>query len=153
VFDAQVAALRSNARSPRRGEGGQRFCNWIVPPAVQKNCVSDDDLRVYRPGGDRPNTHWRFAHLAVQSWMGIRASPDHWHHLPDAAGYDVDRTRTWDWGFLAINKSRLLQLGLSGKKVTREGHCRDTHRSSYVEDSECSTNRRTTSPGSAAKWQ
>src|SRR5262245_58876672 len=62
---------------------------------------SDNDLRIYRPGFDRPNTHRRFTHLALQSWMGIWASPGHWHCLPDAAGYDVDRPRAWDRGFLA----------------------------------------------------
>ena len=46
--------------------------------------------------------------------MGIRASRSHWHRLPDAAGYDVDRTRTGDRGFLAVNDARLLLHGDTG---------------------------------------
>jgi hypothetical protein len=70
---------------------------------------SDNDLRIYRPRFDRPNTHCRFTDLALQSCMGIRASRGHRRRLPDAAGYDVDRSRPWDWGFLAISQAKVPQ--------------------------------------------
>src|SRR5215467_15016060 len=69
--------------------------------SFQEELRTDNDLRVYCPGFDRPNPHYRFTHLALQPWMGIRTSRGHWHRFPDVAGHDVDRARTWDRRFLA----------------------------------------------------
>ena len=92
--------------------------------SFQEELRTDNDLRVYCPGFDRPNPHYRFTHLALQPWMGIRTSRGHWHRFPDVAGHDVDRTRTWDRRFLAS----ITVDSRSQKSGRTSVHCCDAHR-------------------------